>query len=94
MATDTMTLFRQMLGHLKEVSDGLKAVEREGLPRSVGNGHKPGGSNAEAAKIAAWNVAALATEVARDAVQLCHRLDPNGGPPRTGRRWWFSRRRM
>ncbi len=94
MATDTLPLFRKMLDHLTQVSDGLKSLDREGWPPSVSNGHRAGAAEVAAAKAAAWNVAAMATEVARDAVQLCNQFDPGGGPPRSARRWWFLKRRM
>jgi hypothetical protein len=85
MTTDALATFRKILGQLTEVSAGLKSLDQDG--RLSGEGH-------EASKAVAWTVAAVATEVARDAVRLCNRFDPDGGPRRTGRRWWFMKRRL
>jgi len=85
MTTDTLATFRKVLGQLTEASNNLKSLTKDGRLSGDAN---------TAAKALAWNVAAVATEVARDAVQLCNTLDPEGGPPRTGRRWWFMKRRL
>ena len=94
MATDTLAPFRKMLDHLTQVSEGLKSLDQIGLPLGTSNGHRGAAADAEAAKAAAWRVAALATEVARDAVQLCNRFDPEGGPARPRRRWWSMKKRV
>jgi hypothetical protein len=95
MAADSaITLFTNMLEHLKQVSDGLKLLDQAGWPHTA-NGESAGGkAHMEAAKAAALNVAAAAAEVARDALRLCNRFDEGKSPARSGQRKRPSKKRM
>ena len=94
VADSAATLFMNMLEHLKQVSDGLKLLDQAGWPHT-GNGESAGSkAHMEAAKAAALRVAAAAAEVARDALQLCNRLDEGKSPAGSGQRKRSSKKRM
>lgn len=69
-ARSTLTLFTEALDHLKSALDCLKLVDRQGWPHANTSGTQP-----EAESRAARNVAAKATEAAREALLLCTRIE-------------------
>jgi hypothetical protein len=91
MADDSAeTLFENMLEHLKQVASDLKLLELAGWPLAANGAKASGDAEMEAMKAAARSVAVIAAEVARDALQLCSRLEESGntsgGPFGPGRR--------
>ncbi len=90
MATDNaLTLFGNALRQLEEAAKTLKSIEQATGSQSPG-GNAIGGEMAPAVMAKAAQVAAKATDVARDALKLYARL---GGAqrPRT-RKWWWRKR--
>ena len=95
MAADSaVTLFANMLEHLKQVSSALKLLEGAGWPHAANGESAESKVYMEAAKAAALNVAAIAVEVARDAMQLCSRFDPGKSPAPSGQRKRSSKKRL
>jgi hypothetical protein len=93
-ADNAVTIFTNMLEHLKQVSDGLKLLERAGWPHAANGEAADSKAQMAAAKAAALNVAAIAVEVARDAMQLCSRVDEGKSPAPSGPRKRPPKKRM
>jgi hypothetical protein len=90
MASDnTLELFRNALRQLEKVADTLKSIEQAAGSPSPG-GNRTGAAVAPAAVMAAAaQVAAKATDIARDALHLYARLGGEAQP--RPRRWWWRK---
>jgi type II secretory pathway component PulM len=79
-AVSALVYFENLNRQLDQVSQGLKAIEQAGWA-----GKSVGDASAEAVKSAARELALKATELARDAMQVCVWLEALPPPRKLGR---------
>lgn len=85
-AANALTLLENMLRQLEQVADSLRLLDEAGWPHAENGVNAGGDAGLKEVKAAALSVVVRATEVARDALQLCSRFDEPANPPQSRQR--------